>query len=79
MQPTAAMIALAAERLSITEEQARAACCDAPGLPTACFFTAGTGRGAGRLLVTRDLETLAASSAISPAQHVAAFQQGVRS
>lgn len=79
MNPTPEMIALAAERLHMTLDEARAACSDAPGMPDACLFTAGTGRGAGRLLVTRDLETLAAVSAISPAQQVAAFQDGMRS
>lgn len=79
MQPTTAMVKVAARRLNITEGQALASCVEAPGLPGAFFFSATTGRGGGRLLVTPDLETLAAASGISPARHVAAFQEGMRS
>lgn len=79
MQPTAAMIALAVERLGTNEETARLTCHPAPGIEDACIFSDSTGRGARRLLVTRDLETLGAASGISPERHVAAFQSGLRS
>ena len=79
MRPTDEMITLAAGRLSVDRATAGASWSDAPGLDDACIFTDGGGRGARQLLVTRELETLGATSGVSPARLVDMFRSGLRS
>ena len=79
MHPTNEMIALAANRLGIDRTTAGASWSDAPGLDDACIFTDGSGRGARQLLVTCGLETLSATSGVSPARLVDTFHSGMRS
>ncbi|HIW75916.1 MAG TPA: hypothetical protein H9877_04675 [Candidatus Gordonibacter avicola] len=77
MKPNKEMIALAVEKLSIDETEAVKGCRKVEGIEGAYFFTAG-GRGAGRLLVTENLESLWAASGISPSRQVEAFLRGRR-
>lgn len=76
--PTPEMVQLAARRLRMTEEGARACARPIMGLEGTCLFSP-PGRGAGRLIVSRELETLWAASTVSPAMQIGAFRCGFRS
>ncbi len=76
--PSEAQIEVAARRLGLSAEEAAAACAPVEAIEGAWFFFR-PGRGGARLLVTSDLQTLGATSAISPEQHVRDFLAGMRS
>lgn len=78
MNPSKEMIAFAAKKLNISEECAERSWVPAHVIENAYFFTIG-GRGAGRLLVNFDLESLWAASSVSPSKQIEAFSQGRRS
>jgi hypothetical protein len=76
-KPNKKMLAVASERLGVSEHDVAAAFRPAPGFDQGGFF-AVPGRGGGRLLVSADGEALWASSSLAPAAHVEAFLKGRR-
>ena len=75
---TAEMVALAADRLHMSVEEARGCARPIPGLADAYLFSP-PGRGEGRLIVSTDLQMLWVASSVSPMTHIRAFRCGFRS
>lgn len=75
---TAEMVALAADRLHMSVEEARSCARPIPGLADAYLFSP-PGRGEGRLIVSSDLQMLWVASSVSPMTHIKAFRCGFRS